>query len=336
MPRKLWIKLLTLVFLLVAVTLGILAYQVSSFLGQAIAPPQEKLIHIKPGTSFTSIARAFETAGIVDDARLFTLLARWEDAAAHIQAGEYRFADPATPEQVLRRLTSGDVRKLQLTIPEGFNLKEIAARIEAAQISSATEVLRLAGDSALLSRVGVDADTLEGYLFPETYTYTSDTPAKELLTAMIAQFKQQLTPELLAAARQQDMNRHQLVTLASIIQKEAGNNEEMPLISAVFHNRLRRGIPLQADPTVIYGIEDFDGNLTRRHLREATPYNTYRRRGLPPGPIASPGMEALQAAAFPADVNDLYFVSKGDGSHAFSATLEEHNRAVRKYQLRRR
>lgn len=336
MPRKPWIKLLSLVFLLAAATLGILVYQVSSFLGQAIAPPEERLIRIKPGTSFTSIAQTFETAGIIDDARLFILLARWEDAAGHIQAGEYRFAGPATPEQVLQRLTAGDVRKLQVTIPEGFNLAEIAARLEATEIAPAAEVLALAADPALLDRLAIDADSLEGYLFPETYTYTSDTRPAELLTAMVAQFEQQLTPDLLAAARQHDLNRHQLVTLASIIQKEAGNNEEMPLISAVFHNRLQRGIPLQADPTVIYGIEDFDGNLTRRHLMENTPYNTYRRRGLPPGPIASPGIKALQAAAFPADVDYLYFVSKGDGSHAFSATLREHNQAVRKYQLRRR
>lgn len=336
MPRKPWIKFLTLAAFLVAVCLATLVYHVSSFLGQAIAPPEERLIRIKPGTSFTSIAQTLATAGIIDDARLFILLARWEDATGHIHAGEYRFAGPATPGQILRRLTAGDVRKLQITIPEGFNLEEIAARLEAAEIAPATEILRLAADPALLERLGIEADTLEGYLFPETYTYTSDTLPGELLTAMVAQFEQQFTPELLAAARQQDLNRHQLVTLASIIQKEAGHNEEMPLISAVFHNRLQRGIPLQADPTVIYGIEDFDGNLTRRHLMETTPYNTYRRRGLPPGPIASPGMAALQAAAFPADTDYLYFVSKGDGSHAFSATLREHNQAVRKYQLRRR
>jgi len=335
MPSKRWTKFLTLVLLLVAAILGVCAYQVSSFLDQRIAPPQERLIRIKPGSSFTSIARAFEKAGIVSDARLFILLARWENVAAHIHAGEYRFAGPATPQQVLDRLTAGDVRRLQLTIPEGFTLKEIAGRIEAARIAPAAEIIRLATDAEFLEQLEIEAETLEGYLFPETYTYTSDTLPEELLAAMLDQFRQQLTPELVAAARQRGLNPHQLVTLASIIQKEAGNNEEMPLISAVFHNRLDRRIPLQADPTVIYGVEDFDGNLTRRHLKEDTPYNTYRRRGLPPGPIASPGSEALQAAAFPADVGYLYFVSKGDGSHAFSATLKEHNRAVRKYQLRR-
>jgi len=142
-----------------------------------------------------------------------------------------------------------------------------------------------------------------------------------------------LTPELLMAANARGLDRHKLVTLASIVQKEAGNEEEMPLIAGVFHNRLRKGMRLQADPTVIYGVVNFDGNLTRRHLTTPTPYNTYTRGGLPPGPIASPGLAALRAAAFPAQSQALYFVARGDGRHEFNVTLEAHNRAVRRYQL---
>jgi UPF0755 protein len=156
-----------------------------------------------------------------------------------------------------------------------------------------------------------------------------------LLRAMVEQLNQHLAPAMLARAEALGMNRHELLTLASIIQKEAGNVMEMPLISAVFHNRLKRGIALQADPTVIYGIADFNGNLTRKHLETPTPYNTYRKRGLPPGPIASPGLFALRAAANPATSDDLFFVARGDGTHEFSATLKEHNQAVRRYQLRR-
>ncbi len=152
---------------------------------------------------------------------------------------------------------------------------------------------------------------------------------------MVGQLKKHLSPAILVKADELGLDRHELLTLASIIQKEAGNVMEMPLISAVFHNRLKRGIALQADPTVIYGIADFDGNLTRKHLETPTPYNTYRKRGLPPGPIASPGQFALRAAVNPADTKSLYFVAKGDGTHEFSATLKEHNRAVRRYQLRR-
>ncbi len=153
---------------------------------------------------------------------------------------------------------------------------------------------------------------------------------------MVHQFREHLSAELLAAATAQGMSLHQLVTLASIIQKEAGSPAEMPLISAVFHNRLRRRIPLQADPTVIYGIENFDGNLTRHDLVTRTPYNTYRIPGLPPGPIASPGEDALRAAAFPAAVDYLFFVARGDGSHQFSSNLKDHNKAVRRFQLHRR
>jgi len=156
------------------------------------------------------------------------------------------------------------------------------------------------------------------------------------LSAMVEQLDSQITAELLENAAALKLDRHQLITLASIVQKEAGNLMEMPLISSVFHNRLKRGMPLQADPTVIYGVADFDGNLTRKHLNTPTPYNTYRMRGLPPGPIASPGGFALHATASPAEGKDLYFVARGDGTHEFNATLKEHNRAVRRYQLRRR
>ncbi len=220
-------------------------------------------------------------------------------------------------------------------MPEGFNLQEIAARLAKTGIASNEDFLLLCYDDSFIKTLGVDAKSLEGYLFPETYTYISSTTARQLLRAMVEQLENNISPALLAQAESLGMNRHQLLTLASIIQKEAGNTMEMPLISAVFHNRLKRGIALQADPTVIYGIKDFDGNLTRKHLVTPTPYNTYRKRGLPPGPIASPGQLALHAAANPADSKDLYFVAKGDGTHEFNATLKAHNRAVRRYQLKR-
>lgn len=335
MMSRRWAKFLIVCFCGAALVIGACTYWLVSFLQQPTAPAGEILLQIKPGTSLTRIALDLEQTGVISDARRFILLARWEDAAARIHAGEYQFTGAATPGEILERLVAGDVRKLQITIPEGFTLGEIAARLEAVEIAPATDVLALASDSGLISRLEIDAQTLEGYLFPETYSYTSNTSLKKLLTAMVGQFKKQVTPDLLSAAGEQGLDLHGLVTLASIIQKEAGNNDEMPLISAVFHNRLRAGIPLQADPTVIYGIKDFDGNLTRRHLMEETPYNTYKRRGLPPGPIANPGIEALHAAAHPAETNYLYFVSRGDGSHVFSTTLREHNRAVQRYQLQR-
>ncbi len=335
MPSKRWIKFLLVLLLVAIATIGGSVFWISSFLHQPVAPTQEVLLRVKPGTSFTRLAYEFEHAGVISDARRFILLARWKKVAAHIHAGEYLFKQAATPAEILDRLVAGDVRKFQLTIPEGFSMVEIAARVETSGIGKAEDFLALASDRQRIVQLDIEADSLEGYLFPETYTYTSDTTLTTLLTAMVEQFKQKVTPEMLATASELGMDQHQWVTLASIIQKEAGNDDEMPLIAAVFHNRLRIGIPLQADPTVIYGIKDFDGNLTRQHLQEATPYNTYRRRGLPPGPIASPGKNALQAAVAPADVKYLYFVSKGDGSHVFNATLKDHNRDVRRYQLKR-
>ena len=306
-----------------------------SFVSTAVAPSQSQVIQIKQGSSFSKVAHQLYEAGIISDTERFKLLARWRKATGQIHTGEYLFDKTATPDQVLARLTSGDIRKFQFTIPEGFNLKEIAARVEKTGVSTAEEFLNLCSDKDLLKELEIEGTTLEGFLFPETYTYTSSTTAEELIRSMVAQLGKQLTPELLESAKKLNLNRFELITLASIIQKEAGNVMEMPLISAVFNNRLRKGIALQADPTVIYGVPNFDGNLTRKHLKTPTPYNTYQMRGLPAGPIASPGQFALHAAANPADSKDLYFVARGDGTHEFNATLKAHNRAVRRYQLKR-
>ncbi len=304
------------------------------FTATAIIPKGPQVVEIKPGNSFTQIAKQLQGAGIISDAKRFTLLAHWRNATGQIQAGEYLFEAATKPEEVLARLVAGDIRKFKITIPEGFNLHEITARLEETGIGSAEEFLAFCYNTKFLNELGIEAESLEGYLFPETYTYSSSTTIRQLLGAMVSQLRAHISPELLERAATLNLNRHQLITLASIIQKEAGNIMEMPLISAVFHNRLKRGIALQADPTVIYGISGFDGNLTRKHLEMPTPYNTYRKRGLPPGPIASPGQSALHAAANPAASNDLYFVARGDGTHEFSASLQDHNRAVQRYQLR--
>ena len=297
-----------------------------------VTPPGVQRVKIAPGSGLPQIALQLEQAGVVGNAERFARLARWRDVAQKIKAGEYEFAKTATPREVLERLVAGDVIKLRITIPEGFTLREIAARVAAAGIGTAEQFLKAATDPARLAKAGIPAASLEGYLFPETYTVATTTSSEEIIRAMVAQLEKQLATELLAAARLLGLDRHALVTLASIIQKEAGNEEEMPLIAAVFHNRLRKGMRLQADPTVIYGIRNFNGNLTRRDLTTPTPYNTYTRAGLPPGPIASPGLAALKAAANPAASNALYFVARGDGRHEFSVTLEAHNRAVNRYQ----
>jgi UPF0755 protein len=331
--RSKYLILFMLIIIILPVSLA--GFWMQSFITTAVPPAMTEAIEIKPGSSFTRIANQLEQAGVISDAQRFTLLARWREAAAKIHAGEYLFENAATPDEVLNRLIAGDIRKFQVTIPEGFNLKEIAARLARTEIAAAEDFLSLCYDDSFIKALGIEAGSLEGYLFPETYTYSSSTTAHQLLRTMVEQLNKQLSPALLKKAESLNLNRHELLTLASIIQKEAGNVMEMPLISAVFHNRLKRGIALQADPTVIYGIKNFDGNLTRKHLETPTAYNTYRKRGLPPGPIACPGAFALHAAANPAKTRDLYFVARGDGTHEFNETLKEHNRAVRRYQLKR-
>jgi UPF0755 protein len=304
------------------------------FLQAPVAPPAPALITVPPGESFASVAERLVAQNVVAAELPFHLLARWRGEARKVQAGRYEFAEPATPGEVLQRLVAGDVIRTRVTIPEGLTVAEIAVRLEAAGLAPRKTVLELAMDPAFTRSQGIAAETLEGYLFPETYSLAVGTTPEKILAAMVREFQRRLTPELQAAAAARNLTVHQLVTLASIMQKEAGNNEELPLIAAVFHNRISRGMPLQADPTVIYGIPDFAGNLTRKHLTTSTPYNTYRFVGLPPGPIANPGAEALQAAVQPAPVPYLFFVARGDGTHVFSETLKEHNQAVRRYQLR--
>lgn len=327
----------TLIVGLLALALPVVGFfvQFQQFRHHPIQPSSEQILQIKSGSSFQQISRRLAESGVIDDAFYFRLLGRIQGVTGQMQAGEYLFKEAASPEQILARLVSGDIRRFPFTVPEGLTLTDIATRYEKDGFGTTEAFLQAARNPALLKKFLPRQKSLEGYLFPETYTLDSSTTADRLITAMLDEFNRRLTPELVAAGEKRGLNRHQLVTMASIVQKEAGNTDEMPLIAAVFHNRLQRRIPLQADPTVIYGIENFDGNLTRKHLKTPTPYNTYTHAGLPPGPIANPGMDALQAAAYPADVDYMYFVARGDGTHAFSRTLKEHNQAVRRFQLRR-
>ncbi len=319
----------------------ILLIPVIAFISYALlfspqTPQKPVKLQIQPGTGLNKVALDLQDAGVIRSALAVKLLARWNRQSGKIQAGYYQFKDPASPSDVLNRLIQGDVEKVSLTVPEGFTLQQIVARIAEKDFGRKKQLLELASDVDFIHSLGIEADSLEGYLFPETYLFAPGIDEKALLAMMVSQFRNNIDLKLKNDAKKLGLNLHQWVTLASIIEKETGMVEEMPLIASVFHNRLKRNIPLQTDPTVIYGIKDFDGNITRKHLKTPTPYNTYLIRGLPPGPIASPGLSALEAAAHPAATKYLYFVARGDGGHQFSKTLKEHNAAVRKYQLRRR
>ncbi|MEE4253619.1 MAG: endolytic transglycosylase MltG [Desulfuromusa sp.] len=323
------------------ISLFILLIPVIAFISYALlfspqTPEKPVQLEIQPGTGLSKVALNLQDAGVIRSAVAVKLLARWNNQSGKIQAGHYQFKDPASPGDVLNRLIQGDVEKVSLTVPEGFTLQQIIARIVEKGFGDKERLLGLASDVDFIHSLGIEADSLEGYLFPETYLFAPGIDEKALLSMMVSQFRFHADSKLKDDAKKIGLNLHQWVTLASIIEKETGIVAEMPVISSVFHNRLKRNIPLQTDPTVIYGIKDFDGNITRKHLTTSTPYNTYLIRGLPPGPIASPGLAALESAAHPATTKYLYFVARGDGGHQFSKTLAEHNAAVRKYQLRRR
>lgn len=318
-------------------TLLIVAVLISyNFLFSPHSPSAPVSVEVQPGSSVSRIAGDLEDAGVIRSALAIRLIARWSKQENKVQAGRYFFEYSASPEDIFQRLVQGDVEKVSLTIPEGFTLEQIIERIDHEGYGHKERLEELAQNTTFIKELDITAESLEGYLFPETYLFAPGIDEKELLTMMVRQFRRHMTEQLKQTAKKSGLNLHQLVTLASIIEKETGVVEEMPLISSVFHNRLERRIPLQTDPTVIYGIADFDGNITRRHLETPNPYNTYLNKGLPPGPIASPGLNALKAAAQPEKSPYLYFVARGDGTHQFSKSLKEHNAAVRKYQLRRK
>lgn len=298
----------------------------------AEADPPERIVRVERGQRLRSIAETLHREGIVDDPLRFRILARLEGSQSVIRAGEYALSPAMAPIQVLHILVEGRVVLHRLTVPEGLHIRQIAERVAAAGLAAAEDFIAAANDPDLARSLGVSADRLEGYLFPETYFFPGSATAPDICRIMVDRFHTVFSDDWKRRTSQMGFSVHEIVTLASIIEKETAAPAERAAISSVFHNRLRRGMRLETDPTVIYAIEDFDGNLTRRHLKSGTPYNTYVIRGLPPGPIANPGSAALEAALYPAETNYLYFVSKNDGTHVFSATLQEHNRAVRRYQ----
>ena len=292
----------------------------------------EARVSVAPGRSFGALAADLHRRGIVDSPLRLKLLARIEGYDKKIKAGEYRLSSRMKPRQLLDVLAEGRVYLYRVTIPEGFTLYQIARRLEHLSLVPAREFIRAATDSGETGRYGIAGATFEGYLFPDTYAFPRGVTPQRIIAAMVGRFWEKFTPAWKRRARELGMSVQQVVTLASIIEKETGSPAERPLIASVFYNRLKKGMRLESDPTVIYAIPDFDGNLTRRHLKTETPYNTYRIKGLPAGPIANPGSAALQAALYPAQTDFLYFVARKDGTHQFSRTLREHNRAVNKYQ----
>lgn len=291
------------------------------------------VVLVRPDTGFEGIRIILVSAGVIEADPRFAVMARMMGVANRLKAGEYHFTAGQTPYQVLRKLEAGLVFQRPVTIPEGANMYQVANALAELGFGSRDHFLALMRDADFIAELGLQTDSLEGYLFPDTYYFSRGQNEKKIIGRMVGRFKEvyeRISKKTTGA--EHSLSTHEILTLASIVEKETGVAEERPLIARVFLNRLKKGMRLQADPTVIYGLEKFDGNLTRRDLKTATPYNTYVIRGLPRGPIGNPGKAAIEAVLHPAEESYYYFVSKNDGTHHFSKTLAEHNRAVVRYQ----
>ena len=291
---------------------------------------------IERGAPMTAILDELAAANVVGDPLLARLHLDYRRPGETLQAGEYRFEQPMSPVEALDRVIRGEVVTYPVTVIEGLTLRETAESLAGAGFGDLSAFLEAMSSPGLIADLDPAAESLEGYLFPDTYAFPRGTGEGEIVEAMVSNFRRRVEDHLGAAAGH-GLDPRGLVTLASIVEKEAGAIEERPLVSAVFHNRLARGIGLYADPTIIYALKlagTWDGNLRRRDLELDSPYNTYVHPGLPPGPICSPGEHSLRAAAAPADAPYLYFVSRNDGTHVFAETLAEHNRNVARWQVR--
>lgn len=292
------------------------------------------IVYIEPKSGVQEIAQTLWEVGVIRSRWAFLTMTYLRGSTTRLQAGEYEFTPDMSLREVLGKLEAGRVVTHQVTIPEGFTARDIAQLLAGERLVGANRFMVLVADARFVEKLGVPGATLEGYLFPDTYYLTRGMGEEEILEKMVERFRNVAPKDLDAQARKLGLDAHSVVTLASLIEKEAKLDSERPLVAAVFYNRLRRNMPLQSDPTAVYGVPGPRRRITTLDLKRKTPYNTYLKVGLPPGPIANPGAASLQAALNPAHVNYFYFVAKNDGSHFFSRTLEQHGQAVRKYQAR--
>ena len=291
-----------------------------------------KTVSIPKGSSLDNITAIFSAEKALPYPIAFRGIARLTRTERKLHYGEYTFPTPPSAYAVWKKLIAGDVVKYPVIVRPGSNLFDVAALLGAYSLAKPAEFLEAATTRTTMERMGIDAESAEGYLVPDTYNLVKTMDPVQILEVMVRPFKERFTPEMEQKAAMAGLSVHQVVTIASIIEKETGIEEEKPLVSAVIRKRMKLGMPLQMDPTVIYGAKRFDGTVTRKDLRTAGPYNTYLNRGLPPGPIANPALASIAAALQPAKADYLYFVSKNDGTHAFSTNLTDHDRAVEQFR----
>jgi len=333
MTLSVWFRrVIPFLLALVLTTVGIRTYLQSTPPAGGVGPAVPTVVYIKPKTGVQEIALILREAGVIRSTWAFLALAYVQGSLKRLQSGEYEFDTGMTLLEILQKLEAGRVVTHQVTIPEGFTAEDIAKLLATERLADADRFLALVQDRGVAARLNVLATRLEGYLFPDTYRLTRGMSEEEILRVMVSRFQQAMPRDFEEQAARLKMDTHEVVTLASLIEKEVQLDAERPLVSAVFHNRLRQRMPLQSDPTAVYMVPRTQRRITVSDLQRKTPYNTYLLPGLPPGPIANPGLASIRAALHPASVNYLYFVAKNDGSHQFSRSLDQHQEAVRLYQ----
>ena len=330
-------RLLLLLFIVVVLVAAGAAFWVTSKVSAPYAGfSGEQFVEIPPGESTAGIGRRLVAAGVIRDELTFRLAMRWQGRGRSLKAGEYRFTEAAAPAVVIDRIAKGDVYLLPLTFPEGLTAEEMSQLFAQSGLGTAREFMAAVRDPASIKAIDPAADTLEGYLFPDTYSLPRQIDGEAMVARMVKRFTTVFDEDMRHRAGTTGLSVRQIMAIAALVEKETARAEERPLVAAVYRNRLKIGMPMQADPTVIYALKRagrWNGNIRKTDLDFDSPYNTYRYPGLPPGPIASPGKAAIEATIAPAKVDYLYFVSRNDGSHAFASDLPEHNRNVQKWQV---
>jgi UPF0755 protein len=308
-----------------------------------------RMVYIPKGSNLKAVSSILKKEGIIDNTFMLNLIARYRFAQGILKSGEYQITPDMSPLQVLDAIINGKVYQYSVTIPEGYNIFEIASLLHKKGLADKKRFISLSFDKEFIKSLEIVSvpsagSGLEGYLFPNTYYFSKEIDEGVIIKKLVDTFRDAVWDRITAKSREIGLTPHQIITLASLIEKETGREDEKPVISSVFHNRFKKKMMLQCDPTVIYalllrdfkvGKEAYDGNIRKYDLSLDSPYNTYKYAGLPPGPIANPGKSSIEAALSPDNSMYLYFVSKNDGGHYFSSSIKEHNRAVKMYQLKK-
>lgn len=331
---KKYIKVSLFLFTVFIIAVSLFVFDIMNYADRPAGIDESiKLVVVGKGQAFKKTTNSLKEAGIIKNPIKFRLFARIKRYDKMIKTGEYALSSSMSPALILDTMIKGKVYLHRITVPEGYNLQQIAGIVSEAGFGTKEEFLKIASDPSFVHKKKIEAETFEGYLYPDTYFFSKGESIKNIISTMADKFRAVFSSECEKRAKELGFSINEIITLASIIEKETAAPDERPLISAVFHNRLKLGMRLETDPTVIYGIKNFNGNITYKDLSEITSYNTYIIDRLPPGPIASPGYASIEAALYPAITHYLFFVSKNDGTHFFSTNFNEHNNAVKKYQM---